>query len=58
MCVSLIGRAMCYGHIGTGSSLVYAVCLLNSPYLLTVLFFLKYLYKNFLTENYRRLKIL
>ena len=27
MCVSLIGRAMCYGHIDTGSSLVHAVYL-------------------------------
>jgi hypothetical protein len=27
MCVSLIGRAMCYGHNDTGSSLVHAVYL-------------------------------
>ena len=27
MCVSLIGRAMCYGHMDTGSSLVHAAYL-------------------------------
>lgn len=28
MYVSLIGRAMCYGHIDTGSSLVHALYLI------------------------------
>ena len=39
MCVSLIGRALCYGHIDTGSSLVHTVSLLNlfySPYFIQV----------------------
>ncbi len=27
MCVSLIGRAMCYGHMDTGSNLVHAFVL-------------------------------
>ena len=27
MCVSLIGRALCYGHKGTGSNLVHAFLL-------------------------------
>ena len=37
MYVSLIGRAMCYGHIDTGSSLVHAFVFLTLI-LLTVLY--------------------
>ena len=35
MCVSLIGRALCYGHKGTSSNLVHAFVLAYTHVLLS-----------------------